>query len=191
MLNMKLLIILLISMLVSSVIAKVNPAKSILNKLKKTNKRAGYRGQQRIKTRKADSYGYSSPAPIPHGFSTPGASQSSSSYGAPVSTYSTLAPSSYGTPDPSSYGSPTPSSYGSPSPSSYGSPQGSHSTNDDVDLHNKEFCVDVSIYQPVVWVERDGEECKTDFVKQCEDKSENVCADVTETSCEVSRREVQ
>ena len=23
-----------------------------------------------------------------------------------------------------------------------------------VDLHNKEFCVDVSTYQPVVWVER-------------------------------------
>ena len=54
-----------------------------------------------------------------------------------------------------------------------------------VDLHNKEFCVDVSTYQPVVWVERDGEECKTDFVKQCEDKSENVCAEVTETFCEV------
>ena len=54
-----------------------------------------------------------------------------------------------------------------------------------VDLHNKEFCVDVSTYQPVVWVERDGEECKTDFVKQCEDKSEDICADVHETRCEV------
>ena len=58
-----------------------------------------------------------------------------------------------------------------------------------VDLHNKEFCVDVSTYQPVVWVERDGEECKTDFVKQCEDKSENVCAEVTETFCEVILRQ--
>ena len=54
-----------------------------------------------------------------------------------------------------------------------------------VDLHNEEFCVDVSTYQPVVWVERDGEECKTEFVKQCEDKTEEVCAEVTETTCEV------
>ena len=54
-----------------------------------------------------------------------------------------------------------------------------------VDLHNKEFCVDISTYQPVVWVERDGEECKTDFVKQCEEKSEEVCAEVHETRCEV------
>ena len=44
-----------------------------------------------------------------------------------------------------------------------------------VDLHNKEFCVDVSTYQPVVWVEREAEECETVFVKQCSDKSENVC----------------
>ena len=57
---------------------------------------------------------------------------------------------------------------------------------DSVDLHNKEFCVDVSSYQPVVWVERDSEECHTVFVKKCEDKQENVCADVTETRCEVS-----
>ena len=55
-----------------------------------------------------------------------------------------------------------------------------------MDLHNKEFCVDVSTYQPVIWVDRDGEECRTEFVKQCEDKSENVCAEVTETKCEVS-----
>merc|ERR1711970_1567186 len=54
-----------------------------------------------------------------------------------------------------------------------------------VDLHNKEFCVDVSTYEPVVWVERDGEECKTEFVKQCEEKTEEVCADVHETRCEV------
>merc|ERR1711887_403764 len=54
-----------------------------------------------------------------------------------------------------------------------------------VDLHNEEFCVDVSTYQPVVWVERDGEECKTEFVKQCEDRTEEVCAEVTETTCQV------
>ena len=67
----------------------------------------------------------------------------------------------------------------------YGAPAEAPAS-DVVDLHNKEFCVDVSTFQDVVWVERDGEMCKTDFVKQCEDKSENVCADVTETKCEVS-----
>ena len=54
-----------------------------------------------------------------------------------------------------------------------------------IDLHNKEFCVDVSTYQPVVWQEGDAEQCSTVFVKKCEDKSEEVCADVTETRCEV------
>merc|ERR550534_398264 len=54
-----------------------------------------------------------------------------------------------------------------------------------VDLHNKEFCVDVSTYQPVVWVESEAESCETVFVKQCSDRSENVCQDVTETKCEV------
>ena len=54
-----------------------------------------------------------------------------------------------------------------------------------VDLHNKEFCVDVSFLKPVVWEEREGEECKTEFVKTCEEKRENVCNDVVETKCEV------
>lgn len=67
--------------------------------------------------------------------------------------------------------------YGAPPPPAEG---------DVIDLHNKEFCVDVSTYQPVVWVEREAEECETVFVKQCSDKSENVCQDVTETKCEVS-----
>ena len=75
-------------------------------------------------------------------------------------------------------------SYHAPVTTSYGSPAAAP-VSDVVDLHNEEFCVDVSTYQPVVWVEREGEECKTEFVKQCEDKSENVCADVTETTCEV------
>jgi hypothetical protein len=88
------------------------------------------------------------------------------------------------------YAAPVATSYGSPAAAvsnSYGSPGAvAAAAENPVDLHNKEFCVDVSTYQPVVWVERDGEECKTDFVKQCEDKSENVCAEVTETKCEVS-----
>merc|ERR1719323_2409744 len=61
----------------------------------------------------------------------------------------------------------------------------SDNNNDNVDLHNKEFCVDVSTYQPVVWQEVDAEQCDTVFVKQCEDKTEEVCADVTETRCQV------
>jgi len=55
-----------------------------------------------------------------------------------------------------------------------------------VDLHNEQFCVDISSYGPVVWVENDNyEECATPFVKKCEDKSENVCVEVLETKCEV------
>jgi len=54
-----------------------------------------------------------------------------------------------------------------------------------VDLHNKEFCVDLSTYQPLVWEEMEGEECHTNFVKECGDKTEEVCANVTETRCEV------
>merc|ERR1712038_2240713 len=58
-------------------------------------------------------------------------------------------------------------------------------TDNNVDLHNKEFCVDVSTYEPVVWKEVDAEQCDTVFVKKCEDRSEEVCADVTETRCQV------
>jgi hypothetical protein len=71
-------------------------------------------------------------------------------------------------------------SYTPPVSTTYGSPAVAPAD------HNNEFCVDVSIYQPVVWVERDEEECETKFVKHCEDKSENVCVAVTETKCEVS-----
>merc|ERR1719244_772248 len=98
---------------------------------------------------------------------------------------------SYHAPVSTSYGSPAPpppsTSYGSPAipaPTSYGSPA-APAVKESVDLHNEEFCVDVSTYQPVVWVERDGEECKTEFVKQCEDRTEEVCAEVTETTCQV------
>ena len=70
-------------------------------------------------------------------------------------------------------------SYAAPVSTSYGSPGAA--AEDSVDLHNKEFCVDVSTYQPVVWEERDGEEYNTDFVKECKDKCEDDCAEVTET----------
>ena len=45
--------------------------------------------------------------------------------------------------------------------------------------------MDVSAFKPLEWVEREGESCKTEFVKQCEEKRENVCADVAETVCDV------
>merc|ERR1719412_2830051 len=65
---------------------------------------------------------------------------------------------------------------------SYGGPP---EPSEPVDLHNKEFCVDVSAYQPVVWAEREAEECSTVFVKQCQERKQNVCSTVTETRCEV------
>ena len=76
------------------------------------------------------------------------------------------------------YGAPPPPVYHTtPTPSTTAAPH--------VDLHNKEFCVDVSAYQPVVWKEREAEECDTVFVRQCEEKKQNVCSTVTETRCEV------
>ena len=36
----------------------------------------------------------------------------------------------------------------------------------------QEFCVDVSAYQPVQWVEREDQECDTIFVKKCDWKKE-------------------
>jgi len=71
---------------------------------------------------------------------------------------------------------PAPSLYNAAPPPSHDKP---------VDLHNKEFCVDVSAYQPVQWVELEDEECDTVFVKRCGERKENVCADVVETRCEV------
>ena len=51
---------------------------------------------------------------------------------------------------------------------------------------NQQLCVDVSSYEPVVWEEQQGEQCTTDFVQQCEERSEKVCGEVTETICEVN-----
>ena len=49
----------------------------------------------------------------------------------------------------------------------------------------QEFCVDVSAFLPVVWVERAGEMCKTEWVQQCQQRTEEVCQDVAETRCQV------
>ena len=63
------------------------------------------------------------------------------------------------------YGAPPPPVYHTtPTPSTTAAPH--------VDLHNKEFCVDVSAYQPVQWVEREDQECDTIFVKKCDWKKE-------------------
>jgi hypothetical protein len=160
--NMKVLI-LITSVLVMSALSKVNPGKAALNYLKKANKKTATRAWRQTKTRKSDYYGFTSPAPIAYGSPKP------------IPLYSDPSPSP-------TYAGPTPNPpYTGPTPS-YDS---SNNGNSD-DPHAKEFCVDASTYQSVVWVERDGEECTTEFVQQCEQKSESVCADVTETFCEVS-----
>jgi len=44
-----------------------------------------------------------------------------------------------------------------------------------VDLHNGEFCVDVSTYGSVTFEATPREKCDTTFQKQCETKTEQVC----------------
>ena len=87
----------------------------------------------------------------------------------------------------SGYGSPTPAQ---PSLSGgYGGSGGAGGVKGGDD--QQQLCVDVSSYEPVVWVEQNGEECRTDFVQQCEERSEKVCDDVTETICEVTTKKLQ
>ena len=47
----------------------------------------------------------------------------------------------------------------------------------------QEFCVDVSAYQPVQWVEREDQECDTIFVKKCDWKKE-VIIEIDTPDCE-------
>ena len=61
----------------------------------------------------------------------------------------------------------------------------SDGNNDQAIQDEKQICVDVSTFLPIIWTVRDGEECNTEFVQKCEERSENVCGDVTETVCEV------
>ena len=56
---------------------------------------------------------------------------------------------------------------------SYGNDQGPSETKS-VDLHKGEFCVDVSAYGPVTYDKKAVKVCDTSFVKQCEDRSEQV-----------------
>ena len=59
--------------------------------------------------------------------------------------------------------------------------------NTPLDLHSKDgqFCVDISDFLDLEWVEKEVEECKTVFEKSCEEKTQNVCLTVNETLCEV------
>lgn len=43
-----------------------------------------------------------------------------------------------------------------------------------VDLHNSEFCVDVSTYGDVIFEPQTRSKCDSEFVKKCETKSERV-----------------
>ena len=60
--------------------------------------------------------------------------------------------------------------------------------NTPLDLHSKDgqFCVDISDFLDLKWVEKEVEECETVFEKSCEEKTQNVCRTVNETLCEVS-----
>ena len=64
--------------------------------------------------------------------------------------------------------------------------------NSDLDLHSKDgqFCVDISDFLDLEWVEREVEECATAFEKKCEEKTQEVCLTVNETLCEVSNNAV-
>ena len=57
----------------------------------------------------------------------------------------------------------------------------------DIDLHNKEFCVDVSSYEPVIWKESQAEVCGPQWRMMCTPRSEQICQEVAETKCDVSR----
>ena len=60
--------------------------------------------------------------------------------------------------------------------------------NSGLDLHSKDgqFCVDISNFLDLEWVEREAEECATAFEQKCEEKTEEICLTVNETLCEVS-----
>ena len=57
----------------------------------------------------------------------------------------------------------------------------------DIDLHNKEFCVDVSSYEPVRWQESQGEVCRPQWRMMCSPRSKQICEEVAETKCDVSK----
>ncbi|XP_040583609.1 uncharacterized protein [Lepeophtheirus salmonis] len=54
-----------------------------------------------------------------------------------------------------------------------------------IDLHNDEFCVDVSTYGEVSFEPVTRKKCDTVFVKNCKDKDEQICDDVTEIQCDI------
>ena len=57
--------------------------------------------------------------------------------------------------------------------------EGEEATPAVVDLHNEEFCVDVSTYGEVVFEASPRERCETTFAKRCETKSDQVSEEMT------------
>ena len=56
-----------------------------------------------------------------------------------------------------------------------------------IDLHNKEFCVDVSSYETVRWQESQSEVCRPQWRMMCSPRSKQICEEVAETKCDVSK----
>jgi len=55
---------------------------------------------------------------------------------------------------------------------------------DSVDLHNEEFCTDISQYSDKYYVDEAERCCTTTYEPNCVRKQKKVCIDVTETKCE-------
>ena len=60
----------------------------------------------------------------------------------------------------------------------------------DLDSKDGQFCVDISDFLDLQWVEKEVEECATAFEQRCEEKTQEVCLTVNETRCEVSSNAV-
>merc|ERR1719291_1308531 len=55
---------------------------------------------------------------------------------------------------------------------------------DSVDLHNEEFCTDISQYSDKYYVDETERCCTTTYEPNCVRKQKKVCIEVTETKCE-------
>lgn len=52
-----------------------------------------------------------------------------------------------------------------------------------VDLHSGQHCTDISHYGEVQYRDKDTVCCNTEFIKNCQERTEEVCVDVTEVQC--------
>ena len=78
---------------------------------------------------------------------------------------------------------------GQPGQPSYEENEVEHDKEDegDIDLHKKEFCVDVSSYETVRWQESQSEVCRPQWRMMCSPRSKQICEEVAETKCDVSK----